>query len=96
MEAMSFCLRYSLLILQVNITYKLLSWYLWIFSCLISIFFCSEFEVLEAAPTSAVIEEPLEPSFPIHAHTEVPEDSSSFMNFFNVSIQFRIKIHISI
>nr|GMC84409.1 mRNA-decapping enzyme-like protein [Ipomoea batatas] len=45
----------------------------------------SEFEVLESAPTSAVIEEPLEPSFPIHAHTEVPEDSSSFMNFFNAA-----------
>lgn len=43
----------------------------------------SEFGELEAAPTSAVIEEPLEPSFPT-ASTYVTEDSA-FINFFNAA-----------
>lgn len=47
-------------------------------------FICfSEFEELEAVPTSAVIEGPLEPSF------NVPDDLS-FFNFFSVSIHLTI------
>lgn len=41
----------------------------------------SEFEELEAVPTSAVIEGPLEPPFTTSSSTDVPEDSS-FANFF--------------
>ncbi|KAJ9558895.1 hypothetical protein OSB04_013509 [Centaurea solstitialis] len=41
----------------------------------------SEFEELEAVPTSAVIEGPLEPTFTTSRSTDVPEDSS-FANFF--------------
>ncbi|PSS01601.1 MRNA-decapping enzyme-like protein [Actinidia chinensis var. chinensis] len=42
----------------------------------------SEFEELEAVPTTAVIEGPLEPSFSAPSSTDVPDDSS-FVNFFN-------------
>ncbi|GAA0171929.1 mRNA capping factor [Lithospermum erythrorhizon] len=42
----------------------------------------SEFEELEAVPTSAVIEGPLEPSYPSSDTRDLPEDSS-FMNFFS-------------
>lgn len=45
----------------------------------------SEFEELEAVPTSAVIEGPLEPSFTQSPSTDVPDDST-FVNFFSVSI----------
>lgn len=41
----------------------------------------SEFEELEAVPTSSVIEGPLEPPFTTSSSTDVPEDSS-FANFF--------------
>ncbi|KAI3738531.1 hypothetical protein L2E82_28566 [Cichorium intybus] len=41
----------------------------------------SEFEELEAVPTSSVIEGPLEPPFTTSTSTDVPEDSS-FANFF--------------
>ncbi|XP_076946487.1 mRNA-decapping enzyme-like protein isoform X2 [Bidens hawaiensis] len=42
----------------------------------------SEFEELEAVPTSAVIEGPLEPGLTTSRSTDVPEDSS-FINFFS-------------
>lgn len=42
----------------------------------------SEFEELEAVPTSGVIEGPLEPPFTTSSSTDVPEDSS-FVNFFS-------------
>nr|GEZ09910.1 mRNA-decapping enzyme-like protein [Tanacetum cinerariifolium] len=42
----------------------------------------SEFEELEAVPTSAVIEGPLEPGLTSSRTTDVPEDSS-FVNFFS-------------
>ncbi|KAK1435023.1 hypothetical protein QVD17_00778 [Tagetes erecta] len=45
----------------------------------------SEFEELEAVPTSAVIEGPLEPGLTTSRSTDVPEDSS-FVNFFNTSM----------
>jgi mRNA-decapping enzyme 1B len=45
----------------------------------------SEFEELEAVPTSAVIEGPLEPSFPAPTSADVPEDSS-FANFFSTAM----------
>lgn len=45
----------------------------------------SEFEELEAVPTSAVIEGPLEPAFPTSASTDVPDDPS-FVNFFSVGV----------
>ncbi|KAL8132085.1 mRNA-decapping enzyme-like protein [Apium graveolens] len=45
----------------------------------------SEFEELEAVPTSAVIEGPLEPSFTQSASTDVPDDSS-FVNFFSTAM----------
>ncbi|KAL8227159.1 hypothetical protein R6Q57_016991 [Mikania cordata] len=45
----------------------------------------SEFEELEAVPTSAVIEGPLEPGLTTSRSTDVPEDSS-FINFFNTSM----------
>ena len=54
-------------------------------------FFCSfypsfsEFEELEAVPTSAVIEGPLEPSVNPTISSVQPEDSS-FENFFSVRI----------
>ncbi|CAI9268274.1 unnamed protein product [Lactuca saligna] len=41
----------------------------------------SEFEELEAVPTSSVIEGPLEPPFTTSSSTDIPEDSS-FANFF--------------
>nr|GME05856.1 mRNA-decapping enzyme-like protein [Ipomoea batatas] len=44
----------------------------------------SEYEELEAVPTCAVIEGPLEPSFTVPAHTDVAEDSS-FLNFFDAA-----------
>lgn len=45
----------------------------------------SEFEELEAVPTTAVIEGPLEPSFTAPTSADVPEDSS-FVNFFNTAM----------
>ncbi|KAK9072700.1 hypothetical protein SSX86_009135 [Deinandra increscens subsp. villosa] len=45
----------------------------------------SEFEELEAVPTSAVIEGPLEPGLTTSRSTDVPDDSS-FVNFFNTSM----------
>ncbi|XAR64735.1 hypothetical protein NMG60_11008538 [Bertholletia excelsa] len=45
----------------------------------------SEFEELEAVPTTAVIEGPLEPSFTASTSTGVPEDSS-FVNFFSTAM----------
>lgn len=42
----------------------------------------SEYEELEAVPTSAVIEGPLEPAYPPSATRDLPEDSS-FVNFFS-------------
>ena len=53
---------------------------------LIQVLLCSEFEELEAVPTSAVIEGPLEPPFTTSRSTDVPEDSS-FANFFGVCIR---------
>ncbi|CAH9078937.1 unnamed protein product [Cuscuta epithymum] len=44
----------------------------------------SEYEELEAVPTSAVIEGPLEPSFTVPAHTDVADDSA-FLNFFDAA-----------
>lgn len=43
----------------------------------------SEYEELEAVPTSAVIEGPLEPSFTVPTHTDVAEDN--FLNFFDAA-----------
>ncbi|KAI3523177.1 hypothetical protein L1887_01234 [Cichorium endivia] len=45
----------------------------------------SEFEELEAVPTSAVIEGPLEPGLTNSRSTDVPEDSS-FVNFFSTAM----------
>ncbi|KAA8516767.1 hypothetical protein F0562_017035 [Nyssa sinensis] len=45
----------------------------------------SEFEELEAVPTTAVIEGPLEPSFAASTSTDAPEDSS-FVNFFSTAM----------
>ncbi|CAK9159856.1 unnamed protein product [Ilex paraguariensis] len=45
----------------------------------------SEFEELEAVPTSAVIEGPLEPSFTTSTSTDAPEDSS-FINYFSAAM----------
>lgn len=45
----------------------------------------SEFEELEAVPTSAVIEGPLEPSFNASTLTDVPDDPS-FVNFFSTAM----------
>ncbi|XP_071720687.1 mRNA-decapping enzyme-like protein isoform X2 [Rutidosis leptorrhynchoides] len=45
----------------------------------------SEFEELEAIPTSAVIEGPLEPPFTTSRSTDIPEDSS-FPNFFGTTM----------
>ncbi|KAL9995233.1 putative mRNA-decapping enzyme subunit 1, PH-like domain superfamily [Helianthus debilis subsp. tardiflorus] len=45
----------------------------------------SEFEELEAVPTSAVIEGPLEPGLTASRTTDVPEDSS-FVNFFSTAM----------
>ncbi|KAK1375751.1 mRNA-decapping enzyme-like protein [Heracleum sosnowskyi] len=45
----------------------------------------SEFEELEAVPTSAVIEGPLEPSFNASTSTDVPDDPS-FVNFFSTAM----------
>ncbi|CAI9289768.1 unnamed protein product [Lactuca saligna] len=45
----------------------------------------SEFEELEAVPTSAVIEGPLEPGLTNTRSTDVPEDSS-FVNFFSTAM----------
>ncbi|XP_076893655.1 mRNA-decapping enzyme-like protein [Bidens hawaiensis] len=45
----------------------------------------SEFEELEAVPTSAVIEGPLEPGLTTSRSTDIPEDFS-FINFFNTSM----------
>lgn len=45
----------------------------------------SEFEELEAVPTSAVIEGPLEPGLTTTRSTDVPEDSS-FVNFFSTAM----------
>lgn len=44
---------------------------------------CSEFEELEAVPTMAVMDGPLEPSAATSNVTEVPDDPS-FVNFFSV------------
>ncbi|GJX36832.1 mRNA-decapping enzyme-like protein [Tanacetum coccineum] len=46
----------------------------------------SAFEELEAVPTSAVIERPLEPPFTTSSSTDVPEDSS-FANFFGTAMK---------
>ncbi|PWA87062.1 Dcp1-like decapping [Artemisia annua] len=46
----------------------------------------SAFEELEAIPTSAVIERPLEPSFTTSSSKDVPEDSS-FANFFGTAMK---------
>ncbi|XP_071697952.1 mRNA-decapping enzyme-like protein [Rutidosis leptorrhynchoides] len=45
----------------------------------------SEFEELEAVPTSAVIEGPLEPGLTTARTTDVPEDTS-FVNFFSTAM----------
>ncbi|XP_074331911.1 mRNA-decapping enzyme-like protein isoform X2 [Apium graveolens] len=45
----------------------------------------SEFEELEAIPTSAVIEGPLEPSFNASTSTDIPDDPS-FVNFFSTAM----------
>ncbi|KAI3706538.1 hypothetical protein L6452_24345 [Arctium lappa] len=45
----------------------------------------SEFEELEAVPTSSVIEGPLEPGLTTSRSTDVPEDSS-FVNFFSTAM----------
>lgn len=45
----------------------------------------SEFEELEAVPTSAVIEGPLEPAFTTSTSTDLPDDSS-FVNFFSTAM----------
>ncbi|KAF8396381.1 hypothetical protein HHK36_017998 [Tetracentron sinense] len=45
----------------------------------------SEFEELEAVPTMAVMEGPLEPSSSASAITDVPDDSS-FVNFFSAAM----------
>nr|XP_043633874.1 mRNA-decapping enzyme-like protein [Erigeron canadensis] len=45
----------------------------------------SEFEELEAVPTSAVIEGPLEPGLTTSRTTDVPEDTS-FVNFFSTAM----------
>ncbi|KAI3709280.1 hypothetical protein L2E82_39040 [Cichorium intybus] len=45
----------------------------------------SEFEKLEAVPTSAVIEGPLEPGLTNSRSTDVPQDSS-FVNFFSTAM----------
>lgn len=44
---------------------------------------CSEFEELEAVPTMAVMDGPLEPSVTTSNVAEVPDDPS-FVNFFSV------------
>lgn len=63
---------------------------------------CSEFEELEAVPTMAVIDGPLEPSSsPTSNVADVPDDSS-FVNYFSVrthayyimSFFFYLKIHL--
>nr|GEY88676.1 mRNA-decapping enzyme-like protein [Tanacetum cinerariifolium] len=46
----------------------------------------SAFEELEAVPTSAVIERPLEPPFTTSSSTDVPEDFS-FTNFFGTAMK---------
>lgn len=47
-------------------------------------FHCSEFEELEAVPTMAVMDGPLEPPSSIASNvTDVPDDPS-FVNFFSV------------
>lgn len=52
------------------------------FSCLV--FFCSEFEELEAVPTIAFMDGPLEPSSSTACIvTDVPDDPA-FVNFFSV------------
>lgn len=46
-------------------------------------FHCSEFEELEAVPTMAVMDGPLEPPSTASNVTDVPDDPS-FVNFFSV------------
>lgn len=46
---------------------------------------CSEFEELEAVPTMAVIDGPLEPSASATSSVADVPDDPAFINFFNVS-----------
>lgn len=47
-------------------------------------FHCSEFEELEAVPTMAVMDGPLEPSTLIASNVTEISDDPSFVNFFSV------------
>ena len=52
------------------------------------LFHCSEFEELEAVPTLAVMDGPLEPSSSTASNvTDVPDDPS-FVNFFSVRMLY--------
>ena len=49
-------------------------------------FYCSEFEELEAVPTMAVMDGPLEPSSSTSSNVADVPDDPSFVNFFSVCL----------
>lgn len=49
-----------------------------------AMFYCSEFEELEAVPTMAVMDGPLEPTSSTVSSTADAADDPAFVNFFSV------------
>ncbi|RVW33331.1 putative mitochondrial protein [Vitis vinifera] len=52
-------------------------------------FYCSEFEELEAVPTMAVMDGPLEPSSSTSSNVADVPDDPSFVNFFSLEVSTR-------